>query len=247
LIEYAKKLAVEIGVDPSLVSVTLIEAADKVLMMLPKEFTDPIDAHLRAQGVSLMLSTAVMRQDVEEIFLKDAQMMASTVVWTSGVRANALYEASGLPVDKRGKVEVDERMRAKGEDVIYVVGDGAQTKYSGWAQTAFYDGLFVAKTIASEWGACALPTYAPKPPVNAIPAGDGWAAVLLTAFGKDFRIYGRIGWWLRRLADLKSFMMILPLGKAFKVFLGMSISEKCPICGAKTHHDHDAFNTTAPR
>ena len=239
LIEYARKVALEIGVDPSLVSVTMIEAAPKILQILPQQFTDPIDAHLRKLGVSIMLNTAVMRQDVEEIFLKDVEMMTSTVIWTSGVRANAFYETAGLPVDKRGKVEVDEHMNVKGEDAIYVIGDGAITTYSGWAQTAFYDGNFVANVIASKLAGHRMPVYKPQAPVNAIPAGDGWAGVLITWFGLNIRFYGWIGWWFRRMADLRSFMVILPLMKAFQIFFGGCISEKCEVCIEKDNPTHD--------
>ena len=240
LIEYARKVAREIGVDPSLVSVTMIEAAPKILQILPKEFTDPIDAHLRKLGVSIMLNTAVMRQEVEEIFLKDVEMMTSTVIWTSGVRANSSYEAWGLPVDKRGKVEVDEHLNAKGESAVHVIGDGAITTYSGWAQTAFYDGNFVAQVIAAKQKGMKMPVYKPQPPVNAIPAGDGWAGVAITWFGSNIRFYGRIGWWFRRLADLRSFMVILPFTKAVKVFFGGCISEKCEVCIEKDNNPtHD--------
>ncbi len=239
LIEYARKVAREIGVDPALVSVTMIEAAPKILQILPQDFTDPIDAHLRKLGVSIMLSTAVMKQEVEEIFLKDAKMMTSTVIWTSGVRANGLYEASGLPVDKRGKVEVDEHLNVKGDEAMYVIGDAALTTYSGWAQTAFYDGAFVSKVIAAKLTGNKMPVYKPQAPVNAIPAGDGWAGVLITWFGSNIRFYGRIGWWFRRLADLRSFMVILPLGKALKIFFGGCISAKCEVCIDKSNVTHD--------
>lgn len=234
LIEYARKVAVKVGVDPALVSVTLIEGADKILRALPAEFSDPIDAHLRKLGVAIMLNTAVMRQEVEEIFLKDAQMMTGTVIWTSGVRANALYEASGLPVDKRGRVEVDEHLYAKGENSIHVIGDAAITTYSGWAQTAFYDGHFVSNVIAAKLMGKRPPFYKPKAPVNAIPAGDGWAGVLITFGAWNFKFFGRIGWWFRRLADLRSFMVILPFPKAVKVFFGGCISAKCEVCVEKT-------------
>ena len=230
LIEYARKVAVEVGVDPTLVSVTLIEGADKILRALPVEFSDPIDAHLRKLGVAIMLNTAVMREEVEEIFLKDAKMMTGTVIWTSGVRANALYEASALPVDKRGRVEVDEHLYAKGENSLHVIGDGAITTYSGWAQTAFYDGWFVANVIAAKLKGKRPPFYKPRAPVNAIPAGDGWAGVLITFGAWNFKFFGRIGWWFRRLADLRSFMVILPFPKAVKVFFGGCISAKCEVC-----------------
>ena len=238
LIEYTRKSALEIGVDPALISVTLLEGAEKILPILPANFTDPIARHLKKLGVEIMLGSVVMSQDVEEIFLKDAQMKSSTVIWTSGVRANGLYEASGFPVDKRGKVEVDEYLLVKGEEVIYVAGDGAITQYSGWAQTAFSDGKFVADVIAAKILNKKFPRYKACAPVNAIPAGNGWAAVLMDVFGWKIRFYGRIGWWLRRVADLRSFMLILPISKAVRVFLGGCISEKCIVCNDEKIEAH---------
>ena len=185
------------------------------------------------------MNKSIMKQEIEEIFLKDMQMKASTVIWTAGVRANELFEKAGLPVDKRGRVEVDETLHAKGEKDIYAIGDGAITKFSGYAQIAFYDGKFVAKVIAAELHGGALPTYDPSEPVNAIPAGDGWAGVLIKLWGSEIMFFGTIGWWFRRLADLRSFMVVLPLWKAFRIWFGGCISEKCDICSVEApQHPH---------
>ena len=234
LIEYARALATEIGVDPSLVTVTLIEGAAKILPLLPANFTDPIDMHLRELGVSMLLNRTVMRQEIEEVYLKNMQMKTKTVIWTSGVMANVFYKEHGFPVDKRGKVEVDEYLRVKGEEAIFVLGDSAITKYSGYAQTAFYDGKYAARVLFALLTDSQLPTYSAKAPVNAIPAGDGWAGVL---WG-NIRFYGAIGWWFRRIADFRSFLIVLPLGKALKIFLGGNITESCNICSIETNHSH---------
>jgi NADH dehydrogenase len=239
LIEYARGLAKEMDMDPTLVSVSLIEGASKVLFRLPKEFTDPIEDHLRRSGVTLLMNRRVMKQDVEDIYLKDMQMKTSTVIWTAGVRANELYERSGFIVDKTGKVEVDEYMYVKGERDIFVIGDGAQSKYSGWAQTAFYDGRYVARVIEAGQRHKKLPVYSPPRPVNAIPAGDGWAGVLIELWGLPIRFYGRIGWWFRRIADLRSFMVVLPLWEAYKVWTGGCLSDTCDVCGVETTHLHE--------
>ncbi len=239
LVEYARGLAKELELDPSLVSVSLIEGAPKILARLPKEFTDPIEDHLRMSGVTLLLNRRVMKQEVEDIYLKDMQMKTSTVIWTAGVKANQLYEQTGFIVDKTGKVEVNEYCYAKGSIDIFVIGDGAQTKNSGWAQTAFYDGKFIAKVINAELHQKTLPNYAAPTPVNAIPAGDGWAGVLFMYFGIQFKIYGRIGWWIRRIADLRSFMLVLPFFDAYKVWSGGCLSDTCDVCGVETAHLHN--------
>ncbi len=238
LIEYARGLAKEMQLDPTLVSVSLIEGAPKILFRLSKDFTDPIEEHLRRLGVTLLMNRKVMKQEVEDIFLKDMQMKTSTVIWTAGVRANELYERTGFTVNPQGKVDVDEHLYARRGPDIFVIGDGAQTKYSGWAQTAFYDGNYVAKVIHSEIRGKALPVYAAPKPVNAIPAGEGWAGVVIDLWGVEFTFYGLIGWWFRRLADLRSFMIILPFYNAYKVWSGGCLSDTCDVCGVETTHLH---------
>ncbi len=238
MIVYARRIATEIGLDPSLVSVSVIDSAPKILPTMPAKFTDPIERHLRELGINFFLNRAIERQEVEEVYLKDMQMKTHTLVWTAGARANMLYETWGLPVDKRGRVEVDPYLHVKGETNIFVLGDAAITKYSGYAQTAFYDGKYVAGVITAQLRDRLPSPYAPTAPVNAVPAGDGWAGVLINIFGLNFRIYGWVGWWLRRVADLRSFLVILPSRKAFKIFWGGCLNKSCPICPIETFHTH---------
>lgn len=231
LIVYARQLATEHGVDPSLVSVELIEGAPKILPALPKKFTDRIEHHLRGLGVNIFLNRSIEREECEQVFMKDMQMKARTVIWTAGVKASSAYETFGFPVDRRGKVEVDECLTAKGEKNIFIAGDGAATKHSGWAQTAMYDGKYVANVVTALFQNRPLPTYASTPAINAIPAGPGWAGVL---WG-PFRIYGTLGWWLRRLADFRVFLAILPFDKAWKAWRhGASVCDSCSICSVES-------------
>ena len=68
LIVYARGLAREYGIDPSLVSVELIEGAPKILPALPKEFTDRIEHHLRGLGINIFLNRTIEREECEEVF-----------------------------------------------------------------------------------------------------------------------------------------------------------------------------------
>ncbi len=241
---YARALARGYGIDPSLVTVDLVEAAPKILPALPSLFTNRIEHHLRGLGVNIFLNRSIEREECEEVFLKDMKMKARTVIWTAGVRANSLYEAWGLPIDKRGKVEVDEHLRLKENQAVFVVGDGAATKFSGWAQTAMYDGKYAAMVIARSIEELSevqppekahLPAYAPTMPWNAIPAGKEWAGVLIGTM----QFYGRLGWWLRRMADLRIFMGILPWAKAWQAFKnGRSICDTCSVCSVEAPHAH---------
>ncbi len=226
LIVYARAIAREYGLDPSLVSVELIEGSSKILPLLPVSFTNRIEHHLRGLGINIFLNHVIEREECEAVYLKDMQMQSRTVIWTAGVRAHHAYEKWGLPVDKRGKVVVDAQMRVESMPEIYVAGDGAVTTYSGWAQTAMYDGAYVADMIIGK-----SRPYQPTPPLSAIPAGPGWAGVLLRVWGYTIPVYGRLGWTLRRLADFRVFLSILPFSSAWKVFRsGSSICTDCSVC-----------------
>jgi NADH dehydrogenase len=232
---YARQLAVEYGIDPSLVSVDLIEGAGKILPALPKKFTDRIEHHLRGVGVNIFLNRSIEKEEYESVYMKDMQMKARTVVWTAGVRANPLYEEMGLVVDKRGKAEVDGTLCAKGESNIFIGGDGANTKYSGMAQTALDHGKHIAGAIIAIESGRKPEMLTEKPPVYAIPSGPGWAGIL---WG-DFAIYGTAGWMVRRLVDFIVFWNVLPPAKAIKVFrTSQSICDSCSVCSVEAPHTH---------
>ncbi len=236
IVVYAKKLATEYGIDPSLVSVDLIEAAPRILPGLPESFTKRIEHHLRGLGVNIFLNRSIEREEYESVYLKDMQMKARTVIWTAGVRANDLYAATGLQVDKRGKAEVDEYLRAVGETNIFIGGDGANTLRSGMAQTALDHGKHIAEVIAALILEKKLPVHREHEPIYAIPSGPGWAGIL---WG-NFKLYGKSGWAVRRLVDFIVFVHVLPLGKAIKIFqTNQSICDSCSICSVEAPHKHD--------
>ena len=48
------------------------------------------------------------------------------MVWTAGVTANPLVAALGLPLDERGRIRVDSRLRVEGRTDIWALGDSAR-------------------------------------------------------------------------------------------------------------------------
>ncbi len=212
---YTKILAGKHRLDSSFVTIDLIEAMHRLLPMLPEAASAIVERRLRFLGVNILLNRSLVREEVEDVFLKDMQMKTKTVVWTAGMRGNSLVEkTAGLVLDHKGRIEVDELLRAKGNADVYVLGDLAATKQSGMAQTALYDGAFVADVISADHRGASRPTYKPKQPVYAIPVGPRWAIVIRG----PWTFTGYTGWILRRLLDLRVFMTLLPLRKAWRAF-----------------------------
>jgi NADH dehydrogenase FAD-containing subunit len=138
---------------------------------------------------------------------------------------NPFFSKQKFQLTKNGKVRVDHFLQA--EQGIYVVGDNADTPYSGMAQTALYDGRYVAENLIRLADQEDPKPYLAKKPVYVLPAGPGWAAVL---WGK-FRIYGRPGWALRRMADLIAYHDYEPWKLAVMRFAADADKEEiCPEC-----------------
>ncbi len=207
LLAYGRILAREERLDPKLIHVDLVEGADRLLPQTEPKTSARVRKRLRDIGVDIHLNATVESVGGGAVRLKGGEtIFASSVVWTAGVKASSLLESvPGLELDRKGRAVVDEHLRARGVQNIFVLGDSAATPFTGMAQTAFKDGVFVARVIAAERRGRTPPSYKPSVPAYAIPAGQGWAAV---KFG-PIRAFGFAGYILRRLADIHVYMLLM--------------------------------------
>jgi NADH dehydrogenase len=159
----------------------------------------------------------------------DQPLKTHTIVWTAGVTNHPFFKNNNFALTDRGKVEVDEYLQA--EPDIYVLGDNANTPYSGFAQTALHDGEFVAENLNRELDGGVRASYAPKEPITVIPVGPHWASV---QWGKH-TFFGWAGWILRSFADLVGFHSIEAWPKAGEQWITNmgEEDEHCPNCAAK--------------
>ena len=225
---YTKRMAKNHNLDPSLITIDIIEAASRLLPALLKNISEKVESRLRELGVNVFLNRKVVKEEVEEVFLKDMELKTKTVIWTAGTRPNYLYtQIKGLDFDQNGRVKVNEFLEAEEFNDIFIIGDAAATTYSGMAQTAIHNGRYAAKIISRKIRSQSFFPYKDKKPAYAIPVGPSWAAVLIG----PLRFYGRFGWLVRRLADLRYFFSILSFKKALLAFrTGKILWESCPIC-----------------
>lgn len=225
---FMKRLAQEYDVDQSLISVDLIEVAPRILPSLPENISKRVAHRLRHIGVNIYTNRTMTKGEIEKISIRGMTMKTETVVWTAGVKPNHLYKKIwGFSFDAKGRVAVDEFLRAKSSENIFIIGDGAATPNSGMAQTAIYDGEAAAENISRLIKNRKPKAYRQKKTYYALPVGPGWAA---TSLG-FMTFYGLIGWFLRRVADFNYFLSILPFMKAVTVFRrGKNLCDSCGIC-----------------
>lgn len=209
------------------VHVDLIEAAPRLLPRLPKETARLVGRQLKRLGVRLYVGSAVQAASEGELTVNGRAIRSHTVIWTAGVTNHPFFAENKFVLINRGKVATDIYLQA--EPDVFVIGDNANTPYSGLAQTALRDGTFVARNLKRKADAKDYKSYAAKKPVTVIPAGPRWAAVL---WGR-LHLYGWLGMFVREAADLVGFHDLEPWKKATKQWYSeFTIEDDCEICAA---------------
>ncbi|GAC1391421.1 MAG: NAD(P)/FAD-dependent oxidoreductase [Candidatus Saccharimonadales bacterium] len=193
---YLKKISESHNLHVKNIHIDLVEAAPRLLPRMPKDVSRKIKRQLKSIGVKLYLKTTVKGLNAESLLINNKNIRSHTVIWTAGVANNFFFREQGFQLASNGKVRVDQYLQSN--PAIYVIGDNADTPYSGMAQTALRDGKYVAENIIRIANKKDPLPYRAKKPIYVFPAGDKWAAVV---WGPA-RIYGLLGWVLRRAADL---------------------------------------------
>ena len=209
------------------IRIKLVEAAPRVLPRMSEDASHLVRKRLETLGVQVMTNEKVEWQDDDEVFVSGRSIPTHTVVWTSGVSNNPFFEQHNhlFTLAPNKKVVVNEHMMVNAH--TYVIGDNAMTTYSGLAQTALHDALYVVKDIVRAHNKHARPAYkAIKPPV-VIPVGKRWA-ILEWNF---VLIVDYIGHLIRRTADFIGYNDMLPLGLAFTTWKSEEQRDyNCDIC-----------------
>lgn len=222
---YLRKVMDNHGLAKRKVHIDLIEAAPRLLPRLPLDASRTIGKRLRKLGVKIYLNSIVQAATDDELTVSGKPIRSHTVIWTAGVTNNPFFSDNHFVLINRGKVATDMYLQA--EENVFVIGDNANTPYSGLAQVALHDGTFVANNLKRRASGKDMKTYSVKRPVTVIPAGPRWAAVV---WGK-LRIYGLAGYALREAADFVGFSDLEPWHKATAQWLtSFDREDNCEVC-----------------
>jgi NADH dehydrogenase len=105
----------------------LVDAAPKILPEIPSRLGEYAARELNERGVEIHVGTTVESVTADEVTLGNAvRIPTHTLVWTAGVAPHPLLRRLGLPLDERGRVEVDELLRARGHEHVWALGDCAR-------------------------------------------------------------------------------------------------------------------------
>ncbi len=226
---YLTRIANKHQVAHSKINIELIEAADRVLPIFPAKVSLVVARRLRRLGVKVMTNKKVQGETHDSLMVDDRPLPSHTVVWTAGVTNNPFFAANAdqFTLDDHKKVVVDDYLRV--DPHTFVIGDNAATPYSGLAQTAIHNAVFVAGYLKqAQAGRGAVP-YRPHRPVKAVPVGPWWAVVQRG----NLVLSGVAGSLIRLFADLIGYADIMGWRRALGLWSRRNVHEEsCQICRA---------------
>jgi NADH dehydrogenase len=203
--------------------ITVVEGAKAFLPGLSDKVAAMVSARLGQMMVETKFSSLLTEAGKDYIVLnmKD-RLDCDLLIWTGGVRAAKLPTDISLEHDKKDRVMVSEFLNLKYYHNVLVVGDNAcfmdvvtNRAAAQTAQEAIRQGAHAAKNI-----------FRMIKRKNLLPYHVGSVRFVIPVSGKYAIFYtpnlivsGFWGWTIRKLADLRYFMSILPWPVALKYWL----------------------------
>ena len=189
------------AIDPRLARIVLVEAGPRVVSAFSEKLSQKALDSLHRLGVEVRLDTRVTHLDETGVKLHpDEQLPSRTVLWAAGVEASPLAKSLDVPLDRGGRVIVNDDLSIPGHPDAYCIGDLACFQLPnghtlpGLAPVAIQQGKHVAENvIAARWGRPKKPfVYFDKGTMATIGRAAGIAQT-----GK-LELSGMLGWlgWL---------------------------------------------------
>jgi NADH dehydrogenase len=148
----------------------LVEARERIMGEVPASLSRFAEDELLGRGIEVRTSTTLKEVTDASASLSDGEVIAArTVVWTAGVKASPVVARLGLPLDREGRVIVDQTMRVDpgsvpssegaraGVGQVWALGDCAAVPDASrngrpcppTAQHAIRQGRLVARNVAA--------------------------------------------------------------------------------------------------
>jgi NADH:ubiquinone reductase (H+-translocating) len=212
LTTYLRRKTKQYGIDPSFVTVDLIESNPRLLRMFPESVSRIAEARLRKLKVNIYTNRVLQEQDLNTITASGMRLDSGTVIWTAGTQLHSTLRP--LPLSEKKLVKVSPQLMLLDDENVYVIGDGASAQGSGLAQGAIAQGAYVAKKIVNDTRGALTAPYRGRELGYVVPIGDNWAVFSY----KKLMFSGWIAWILRSAIDFHYFTTIVPLSYVFEVF-----------------------------
>ncbi len=112
------------GYDPAGLSFVLVSDVPDILPSFPASFRGRFHAILRERNIAVVTGAAVRRVEAGRLLLDGRPAVeADEILWTTQAAPARWLADTGLPLDQRGFLKVDDRLRVLGHEDLFAAGD----------------------------------------------------------------------------------------------------------------------------
>lgn len=221
ILNYRRRMIAAKRIDRDCLNMTIIQGSNRLLKELDEHVSSLAHKRLRGKGIDLAFGGHVKEVTGTHVVTDDGKKFPYDLfIWTGGVEANHIAKASGLPVSKRGALEVDEYLKVHGSDNIFAAGDVAgyidpktEKPVPNVAQVAEEQGKTAAENVLRTVQHASLIPYQFRHYGYIVPLKGRFAVAELE---HGIHLDGLLGWGLQQIVFLWYLMKILPLSLALK-------------------------------
>jgi NADH dehydrogenase len=140
---------------PETARIILIEGGPAVLSTYPSPLSAFARKALEKLGVAVWTGSRVTGIEARSVHIGSEVVEAGTILWAAGVAASPLGRTLGVPIDRVGRVLVNDDLSVPGHPEVFVAGDLAAFKkpdgalLPGVAQVAIQEAAHAARNIVN--------------------------------------------------------------------------------------------------
>lgn len=181
-------------------SVTLIEAAPRILGGLSPDVAEKAARALQAKGVRLLTDAKVQAVHADRVETSRGDVSADLIVWAAGVKADDANRGFGLETGRLNQFVVDDHLRTSASG-IYAMGDCAQAPgpearpVPARAQAAAQQAVYLAKALARPDRDPGPYVYRDRGSLVSLGEGRGVGSLMGGLMGPNFLIEGLLAKW----------------------------------------------------
>ncbi len=207
-------------------SVTLVEAADRILSPLPERVSAAATEALQNLGVTILVNSAVEAVDADGLTLRDGRRIEAHIrIWAAGIRApDVTGRFDGLLTDRSGRIWVHPTMLSLTNPRILALGDcaslipeGEERPLPATAQVAHQQARHLARHLPAHIAGKEMPAFRYVPRGSLVSLGE------YDAFGS----LGRVG--MLRGAFIKGWLARLSYSLLYRQFQLLILGSRAPL------------------
>jgi NADH dehydrogenase len=140
-------------IDPTRTKIYLIEGSSHILPAYPETLSKKAASYLEHFGVEVIAGKRVSQITSDGVTIDDRWIETRNIIWAAGNQASPVLKTLNVPLDKQGRVIVEEDLSILGYPEIFVIGDAAAAldrqgkPLPALAPVAVQQGRYVAKII----------------------------------------------------------------------------------------------------